>query len=283
MRIIGVCRFSYPGVGGGFKRDHETAADRAALLYAPDRMEDRFRHFEALTLPSLAAQHDDDFTFLIVIGTSLPALWRDRLHDLTAPVPQVKVVAKEDDAYHQIRALRSAVHQEVAANPVETVQFRLDDDDAVALGFTARLRQAWTDTAPLRAAHPSLAVDFNMGRIARLSAQGIATRQVVPPFWSCGMAGMFRAGATDALIQYPHHRIHTFMPTLVYPGEEMFLRGVHDDNDSTSDKAPDNRPLFQNLQPLDDDGRRHFRDTFNVDEALVRRIFSAPAGTPGTA
>ena len=34
MRVIGICRFSYPALGG-FKRMHETVEEREAYLYAP--------------------------------------------------------------------------------------------------------------------------------------------------------------------------------------------------------------------------------------------------------
>ena len=84
MRVIGICRFSYPALGG-FKRMHDTVKEREAYLYAPARMELRFRHFECLTLPSIAAQQNPDFTFLVMIGQNMPKPYLDRLHGLTAP------------------------------------------------------------------------------------------------------------------------------------------------------------------------------------------------------
>src|SRR5690554_4566861 len=83
MRVIGICRFSYPALGG-FKRMHATVAEREAYLYAPQRMALRFAHFESLVLPSLRAQTDPDFTFLIVIGHNMPEPWLSKLHALCA-------------------------------------------------------------------------------------------------------------------------------------------------------------------------------------------------------
>ena len=65
LRTVGICRFSYAGEGG-FKVGHDDHATLEAFLYGAARMEERFRLFEAITLPCVAAQTDPDFTFLIV-------------------------------------------------------------------------------------------------------------------------------------------------------------------------------------------------------------------------
>ena len=87
MQVIGLCRFSYLA-RGGFQVMHKDDAERAAYLYAPERMEERFRTFESLTLPSIRAQTDPDFTFLIVTSHEMPATYLERLQDLTRDVPQ---------------------------------------------------------------------------------------------------------------------------------------------------------------------------------------------------
>ena len=58
MQVIGLCRFSYPAIGG-FQVEHAKIAEREAYLYAEDRMEQRFRTFESFTLPCMkAAKHE---------------------------------------------------------------------------------------------------------------------------------------------------------------------------------------------------------------------------------
>jgi hypothetical protein len=43
MEVIGLCRFSYPAIGG-FQVEHETLEERIAFLYADKRLEERFRY-----------------------------------------------------------------------------------------------------------------------------------------------------------------------------------------------------------------------------------------------
>lgn len=57
-------------------------------------LEERFRHFEAICLPGLKAQSDPEFTFLVLVGTSLPAEARARLEALLADFPQARIVAR---------------------------------------------------------------------------------------------------------------------------------------------------------------------------------------------
>ncbi|MCP3879258.1 MAG: hypothetical protein GY701_12850, partial [Sulfitobacter sp.] len=50
MQVLGLCRFSYPALGG-FQVGHDSTADRIAYLYDPARLEERFRLFETVALP----------------------------------------------------------------------------------------------------------------------------------------------------------------------------------------------------------------------------------------
>ena len=59
MQVIGLCRFSYPGEGG-FQVAHASLEKRIAYLYAPERLEERFRFLECFNLPSIRAQLDPD-------------------------------------------------------------------------------------------------------------------------------------------------------------------------------------------------------------------------------
>ena len=93
MQVIGLCGFSYPALGG-FQVEHNSIEDRIAYLYAAARLEERFRLFETLALPSLRAQTDDDFDLILVIGDSLPPHHRDRLQALVADLPQVQIVVQ---------------------------------------------------------------------------------------------------------------------------------------------------------------------------------------------
>jgi hypothetical protein len=52
MQVIGLCRFSYPAIGG-FQVEHGSIEERIAFLYAEERLEERFQLMEAIALPCL--------------------------------------------------------------------------------------------------------------------------------------------------------------------------------------------------------------------------------------
>ena len=93
MQILGICRFSYPAVGG-FQNEHNTVEARCNYLYSQERLNMRFSAFETFTLPSIRSQSDPNFTFAILIGDSLPRHAKDRLYEVTANVPQIKIVSR---------------------------------------------------------------------------------------------------------------------------------------------------------------------------------------------
>ena len=274
MRVIGVCRFSYPALGG-FKRMHDSVAEREAYLYSPSRMELRFRHFEALTLPSIAAQTDPDFTFLIVIGQNMPRQWLDRLHDLTTPLPQVRILPMPP-MKHRL-ALQQAIQQGLGDNDSESLQFRLDDDDAVGVDFIEQARGIARRSGRLRRHEPRLAIEFNSGWSVGLSEHGIGAEEVISSFWACALAVLFPAGDTRTIMNYGHHKLHHVIPAIIQPRPPMYLRAKHTDNDSEA------KYKTGPLAPLTEAQAQLFRDRFNVDEARVRQIFSAPPAPRGRA
>lgn len=272
MRVIGICRFSYPALGG-FKRMHDSIEAREAYLYAPERMALRFAHFETLTLPSIRAQKDPRFTFLILVGESLPRAYVDRLRDITADIPQVKIVAKEP-MKHRL-AMQIAIKEELGEDTTESIQFRLDDDDAVNINFIRSTRWFARHTAPMRKRWKNMAFEYNTGYSVSLSADGIRAEEIQSPFWACGLAVLFRPGDSKTVMNYAHHKLHTHMPTMINPHPHMYLRAKHDDNDSAA--------AYKTgvLEPISESLRARFRDRFNVDEAHVKRVFSGPAAPPG--
>lgn len=267
MKIVGLCRFSYAAVGG-FKRMHDSVAAREAYLYDPARMDLRFRHFETLTLPSVAAQRDPGFNFVILTGDGLPRRWRERLHDMTAGVPQVRIVTMPP-MKHRLAAQR-AIKAALDEDDTDSLQFRLDDDDALAVNFTRAIRRMARRTARLASGWRNLAFEFSSGYSVRLGPEGIAARRQQGGFWACGLAVLFRPGDPKTVMNYGHHRLHHIMPTLIEPTSEMYLRAHHSDNDSGAG------PADAAFEPLSPEGEALFRDRFNVDADRVRSAFSAP-------
>lgn len=265
MRVIGICRFSYPALGG-FKRMHDSIEAREAYLYDPQRLTLRFRHFETLTLPSIAGQRDDRFTFLVLTGDHLPAPWRDRLHDLCAPIPQIKIVTAPPQRHRT--AMQQVIQAELGDTTDASLQFRLDDDDAVGVSFVGRIRRTARRASQLSADWHRFAIEFSNGYSVLLTPDGMRAKQIQAQFYSCGLAVMFRPGDPQTVMNLPHHRLHHKMPTLINPLPEMFLRALHSDNDSvaTFDESA--------LRPLDETQRALFKRRFNVDEDAVRASFA---------
>lgn len=146
MKIVGICRFSLLGRGDWKvyqgKPDSEVeaiAAEQARKLFAPERMEQRLAAFEHLTLASLKAQTDQDFSFVVLASELMPKTYRDRLIQLCAAVPQVtlRFFGLIPAGGAQTRAF-----SELGIALEDTLQFRLDDDDALCADFIRKKRVA---------------------------------------------------------------------------------------------------------------------------------------------
>jgi hypothetical protein len=268
MRVIGLCRFSYPGIGG-FQIEHDTQEDREAYLYAPDRLESRFRTFETVTLPPLRAQTDPDFVFLVVIGDSLPEKYRTRLMALLQDIPQAIVQSHPPRRHRQI--MQAAINSVREFDNDLCLQFRMDDDDAVACNYVEHLRRAAQDVQDLSKTHRHFAIDFNQGFIASPGPSGIAATPTHDPYTTPALAIAFSPQTDLTVMNFAHAKVAQKMPTVTFTGTNMMLRGHNDYNDSR--QKPGVRAV--NLTPLDVAGEALFKATYNIDADHVRRVFSA--------
>lgn len=268
MQVIGICRFSYPAIGG-FQVHHETAAERAAYLYAPERMEERFRYFQAFTLPALRAQTDPDFTFIVVVGTDLPEPYADRLVQLLADIPQADIQEHDPGPHREV--MKTAINA-VRHHRQPTLQFRLDDDDAISVHFVKRLRQQGRALRDDLTGARHIAIDFNRGFIAAPGPDGIHARSTDQKFMTAALALAFEPRVRSTVMNYSHVRLHRFMPCFHFDTEDMFVRGHNRWNESR--QAEDLAP--ESLERLDPDGEDYFRQVFAIDADEVRRIFAQP-------
>lgn len=268
MQVIGLCRFSYPAYGG-FQVEHETIDERRAYLYAPERMEERLRTFETIALPGLKAQTDQNFEFLIVIGSCLPGEFRARLEAMTADMPQAKIVA-EEPARHR-PAMKRVINRHRRENDkLPCLQFRHDDDDAVAVNFVERFRQAAEDAAGLVTKSATVGFDFNRGFSAQPTADGMLSSPSVLNYYGVALGISVAPWVEQTIMNYGHTKLPQVMPTVTYTDEDMFVRGHNDFNDSRQ-KANVRRV---NLTPLDAEGEAHFKERFAIDCDQVRKAFA---------
>ncbi len=267
MQVIGFCRFSYPAEGG-FQVEHDSIGDRMDFLYAPARMEERFRHFETLCLPGLKAQTDPDFTFVILVGDSLPAPHLARLKALIADFPQAKIVSRPPMPHRKV--CQEVINAERGDLSAPCLQFRHDDDDAVAVNFVQRLRQAARDCEGLVQGNPLVGFDFNRGYVTTAGPEGIRAREELEPFWGVALGMSVKAGHKLTIMNFMHRRLPRFMPTVTLTDAPMYIRGHNGFNDS---RQGDRKPPAP-LPLLDDDTRKLFRETYAIDNVAVRRAFA---------
>lgn len=271
MNVLGICRFSYPAAGG-FQIEHDDLEARRAFLYADARMAHRFRTFEQITLPSIRAQTDPDFIFAVVIGTDLPDKWQQRLFALCEPVDQIVVTPLEPGMRHRpaMKDLAMSLRRDPGA---PSIQFRLDDDDAVGRGFVGALRETVADAAGLPARHGPVAVDFNHGWIMRPDATGISVGERVLSCASAGLGVVIPGGDKRGVFNFSHNRLPRVMPVISRPDPDMFLRGHNDHNDSRQGKHV--KPEM--LEPLDTETADRLDAAFGIRCDQIRSVFAASA------
>ncbi|WP_298853848.1 putative rhamnosyl transferase [uncultured Ruegeria sp.] len=266
MQVIGLCRFSYPAIGG-FQAGYETIENRRQFLYAPDRLEERFRLFEAITLPCVRAQTDGDFELLVLTGTCLPKSCADRLHDLTAGIKQIRIIKKEPADHKQI--MREVLNSARTDPNQPCLQFRHDDDDAVSVDFIEGLRSAVQDNAGLIQKSESVAIDFNRGYIARCDAQGIHAAQVYRSLLGVGLGMIVQGGSTRTIFDRLHNRLARFMPMINYPDAPMWVRTLNGFNDS--DHAQNDTT---ELLPLTAELDYEFQVRFSIDPDEIKAVYA---------
>jgi hypothetical protein len=269
VRTIGICRFSYAG-HGGFKVGHADQTALETFLYDDARMEERFRLFEAITLPCVAAQTDPDFTFLIVTGTGLPAHHLARLKALTADIAQCSIVQYPPGPHRRI--MKKAINDWRGPPGAPCLQFRLDDDDAMGLRFVEKFRQTACDLEPFCARHRSVAVDFNQGYVFTAGREGVRLWPYHYPYSAIALGMIVQAGNDDTIMSHGHQNLWKTMPTVTLTGEDMMMRGHNEFNDS---RIGGKKNVFD-YKPMTKVQAAHIRATFGIDDAHVSAVFSRP-------
>lgn len=267
MQVIGLCRFSYPAEGG-FQVGHESAAERAAYLYDPARLEERFVLFETVALPGLLAQTDPDFELVVVVGDAMPPEALARLKALLAPLPGARIEAHPPGPHRKVmKQVLNAARRDASA---PCLQFRFDDDDAVAVDFVERLRRAAQVSEGLCAGHKTVAFDWNSGMNAAFGAGGVAVAETHRAFFVAALGMYVRGGCRLSIMNFAHDRLPRFMPAVSYPEPLMYLRGLNGFNDSRQGKV---KPIA--LAPATPAQEALIAERFAIDLRSVRRGFEA--------
>ena len=268
MQVIGLCRFSYLGEGG-FQVEHASLEERAAFLYDPERLEARFRTFEACTLPALRAQTDPDFTFLVVIGDSFPIWARTRLETLLADIPQ-SVIQPHPPRQHRA-VMRDAIKTLRLDTGAPCLQFRMDDDDAVSVHFVKRLRQDAHRVRSLIESERHVALDYRCGWAVSFGPKGMEAVEINDGFWTPGLGIAFGPNIDLSIMNFSHNKLVRVMPSVSFVDQDMFIRGISDMNDSRQKNGI--KPYA--FKALTDAQRVHFQNHYGISETRVKEIFNA--------
>jgi hypothetical protein len=243
-QIIGVCRFSYLGEGG-FQTQHDDPEHAARILYDAPRMQRRFAYFENICLPSLAAQSDQDFRLVVLIGDTMPFRWRKRLKGLMDRYAFLEVCTLE--AAGPLNSTRRAFRRGWNGTSPYITGFRIDDDDAVANDYIARTRAiadqlltlGWADAETPAAICFHRGIYWDMARpeddqfwdYSEKEPLGLAAAMITTPD---GMSNIYR---------WNHRRLASQVRCWSDPNDHMFIRTLHGHNDSDRTIPPDARAM----------------------------------------
>lgn len=270
IQVLGLTRFSVPSAGA-FQVEHESIDDRRAFLYDPVRLALRFTWFEQVTLPGITAQKDPAFKLVVLVGEDLPEPWRARMLAHVERIPQLSIHFAPPEHHRKICADAMRAHVDPDAEVV--LQFRLDDDDAVAVDFTRRLRRDWRKLKAFHAdAEGPVAIDYARG--LNLFAKPNGPCEIVPrlePFLGVAFAIATRPGDGHFILGFMHHVIWQSMPAVTRPDEIMWVRGAHGHNDSGT---PARATMFDMEEA---ELRRILRKRFRIDLGALKAALGEAA------
>ena len=225
--IVGFCRFSFFGPSDT-KLSYDDRRKAFDTLYAPDRMETRFRLFEKLFLPSLRAQSDPDFRLYVLSSLKMPKPYRTRLAALCATVPQIELVFSESETLgREIIPITS--NYEIARHGL--VQFRCDDDDALGRYFIERLR-FWQSKVV-----ESTILSLPKGLMLCQIDGRIEIHPMHRPLTGAGFAFYTQGPVRKHVFQFAHLSAGRRYPVLSDPSVAGFIQTFTDSTD-TAMKAP---------------------------------------------
>lgn len=184
----------------------------------PGWLAGRFDLFERYCLPSIAAQTERDFHWVIYLDVATPPEFRDRIEACRRIMPFTPFYTDYFDAPGWPRSLESLFPERTPW----LLTSRLDSDDALAVDYVARLRAA------VAAAQPTAACAFNV-------TEGIvihAGRVYAHRHRSNAFASWFEPwdGSARTAMAIKHMELSKVGPILQVAGPAGWLQVIHDSN-----------------------------------------------------
>jgi len=234
-----VIRFSYVALAG-FAISNGGEDKVRALLYDPERLERRFRLFEALTLPSLLAQTDPEFTTVVLVGRDFPRPFLDRLNRILKPLHDPRVVGLKPMVSY--KATRAALDKCARPDASHIISMRLDDDDALGMDTIAETRRLAPLMVQMAGPDRPCVIAFNSGMFLEFGAEqntlyGVGEKTPL----GLGMSMISPISARQSVFSMDHRRVHQRFNTYTDAATPRFIRTVHKDNDSGAYLAGERR------------------------------------------
>lgn len=259
-RIFGYMRFSYLGRSDvKLARQTSDLDYRASVLYAPDRLEERFYFFEQLSLPSLKWQSEKDFKLVVFTSPELPKPYQARLAKAVAKVPQVELVY--ETATHITIAIDNWIARQPEVQDQRTLHFRLDDDDALSTDFIATLAEH-IDHVP-----DGAIISRPSGLFLIHSDEGPELLAKFEPNIAIGFAIVSPPGAVLNPYTLKHGGHYRIAPNLNLPGPLAYIHTAHAESDTREAQARKLKKARAEHQGLFGNQDRRFR-------LAVRRQFN---------
>ena len=240
--ILIVTRFSFLGKSG-WKSD---VSRDPALLFQKNRLQNRLNLFSAITLPSLRAQTDTDFHHLVLTSADLPGWAMEKLQRSCTSAyggSQCFTIVASSPAPAR-RPLRMFMEKQFDTPIV--AQVVLDDDDGLAVDFVERLRKDLcaleTDVNSNLAERPFF-ISYALGYalVLRSGAPETGSSDPYPvvyrhryPFINAGLTAVGTPSGKN-ILSIAHRKAPKRFGHRLFRDSRMFLRTVHDYNDSRVD------------------------------------------------
>ncbi len=239
-------------------------------------MASRFHLFEHLMLPSLKAQTDQDFEMVFTLSSTMPETYRARLEELLEGWAPARLnVTEATDIGRALRPLiKEASEDETRAN----IHFRLDDDDALAAIYLARLRSAADRMSP------GSMISFSSGFVGFTDGTTAKHTTRTTPCIAIGLAQYHRPESWRSPFQIQHKQHINRVPTFVDPSFKAYHHSVHGTNNTKGYGRlmhADTRAESQWVRNLVN-SHRELRDGATVPEGLDDKISAAFPFTTGT-
>lgn len=270
VQVLGLCRFSLL-VTGGFQVMHETLEERRRALYDPASLALRFHWFEHVCLPAWRRQTDPDFKLIVATGEDFPEAWLNRLRALLADVPQVVL---HQAAPEKHRPLCRRILRRYTDDSADVVaQFRMDDDDAVAVDFVQRVREDFLGKlGPMYRAEGRIWSDYCRGFTLMTPPEGLTVLPQAADRMTAALTLYKPPSELACVMDYGHHKLNQTMNGVLFQDSFMYVRGKHGKNDSTGGRFRHDGALLEGELDIPNILRDRFAIELDAFEKKISEI-----------